>query len=276
MGTSNLYGGPKKTVLLPPDYNPEDNPLGVSHGGELPTQEEPNVDIPNNMNSGDQLPSELPWKTVRRSMTNAVNHNTAKNVKGLIRNYAKALGGHTNATRQAKTARRTAVSLYSYFSGTPELIRTRFEQVGVLFEDRPTKDILNDICSILAPVPNDLEDSLANRALNETIADVALDENIDLTQLESFNEDLLQKMVGGFMKHYIYDKLIQQSEQGALAKCNDLSKLNKLEKSIKRYIDGIVDGIVTDVVRSDMNQSDFNMAVDSLFDVVYQQMEELK
>ena len=50
----------------------------------------------------------------------------------------------------------------------------------------------------------------------------------------------------------------------------------KLEKSIKRYIDGIVDGIVTDVVHSGMNKSDFNTAVDGLFDAAYQQMEELK
>lgn len=282
MGTSSLYGGPKKTILLPSDYNPEGTPWSVNQNAEQPEQDESDNEnsdknqLNNNPDSDNQIPPGISWSDIRRSVTRSMNHLTARNVKTAISRYTKALGGHTNATRQAKTARRTATKIISYFSGTPETIRTRFENAGIRFENRPTKDILNDICLLLAPVPNDFEDALANSAWDKTIADIAMDETIDLSLLESFNEELLQNMVGGFIKHYVYDKLIQQSEQGALARCNDLAKLNKLEKSIKKYIDGIVDGIVPDFIRSGMVQSDINKMVDGLFDAAYQQMEELQ
>lgn len=117
---------------------------------------------------------------------------------------------------------------------------------------------------------------MANLALQEAFADVAADQNIDLNQLDSFNEELLQRLVGGLIKHYIFDKLIMQSEQTALKKCERISELRELEKSIKQYVDGIVDSVVPKIIKSGMNQADFNRAVETLFDVSYQQMEELR
>ena len=198
------------------------------------------------------------------------------NVKSAVRNYTKALGGHTNATRQASKARKTASAIYSFFAGTPEAIRKRIEDAGIRFEGRPTKDIFNDICTLLAPIPNDLEDSLANMALQETFAEVAADQSIDLNILESFNVELLQRLVGGLIKHYIFDKLIMQSEQTSLKNCERISDLRELEKSIKKYIDGIVDSVVPDIIKSGINPVDFNRAIETLFDISYQQMEELR
>ena len=209
-------------------------------------------------------------------MKKAMNERSGSNVRRAIRNYTKALGGHTNATRQSAQVRKTAFDIYSYFSGTPNVIRKRLEDAGVRFEGRPTKDIFNDICRLIAPVPNDLEDSLANMALQETIADVATDDSIDLNLLESFNEELLQRLVGGLMKHYIFDKLIMQSEQTALKNCESTSSLRELEKERKLYIDGIVDGVVPNLIKSGMNPKDFNRALETLFDISYRQMEELK
>ena len=209
-------------------------------------------------------------------MRKAMNSRSVGNAKSAIRNYTKALGGHTNATRQAAKVRRTAGILYTYFAGAPESIRKRFEEAGVRFEGRATKDIFNDICGLIAPVPNDLEDSLTNKALRETFADVAADQSIDLNQLETFNEELLQRLVGGLIKHYIFDKLLLQSEQTALKNCEHVSDLRELEKSIKIYIDGIVDSVVPDIIKSGLNPANFNRALETLFDISYQQMEELR
>lgn len=178
--------------------------------------------------------------------------------------------------RHATKVRKTAGVLYTYFAGTPESIRQRFVDAGIRFDGRATKDIFNDICGLIAPVPNDLEDSLANKALRETFADVAADQSIDLNQLESFNEELLQRLVGGLMKHYIFDKLLLQSEQTALKNCEHISDLRKLEKSIKIYIDGIVDSVVPNIIKSGLNPEDFNRALETLCDISYQQMEELR
>ena len=291
MGTSSLYGGPKKTALLPSDYNPDDTAeqddstntnsedtdtsSGNTDDNKL-NQEQTDVDSSSDYQLIHPVQPKVSWGSARSSMKKAMNERSERNVKRAIRNYTKALGGHTNATRQSAKVRKTAFDIYSYFSGTPNVIRKRLEDAGVRFEGRPTKDIFNDICRLIAPVPNDLEDSLANMALQETIADVATDDSIDLNLLESFNEELLQRLVGGLMKHYIFDKLIMQSEQTALKNCERTSTLRELEKEIKLYIDGIVDGVVPTLIKSGMNPKDFNRALETLFDISYQQMEELK
>ena len=95
-------------------------------------------------------------------------------------------------------------------------------------------------------------------------------------QLESFNEELLQRLVGGLIKHYIFDKLLLQSEQTALKSCEHVSDLRELEKSIKKYIDGIVDSVVPNIIKSGLNPEDFNRALETLCDISYQQMEELR
>ena len=289
MGTSSLYGGPQKTSLLPSDYNPEDNPEQENSTENNPEESDPETDNPDGDSPQSEQPKEaqdpqnmepmkpsVSWSAARSSMRKAMNSRSGSNVKGAIRNYTKALGGHANATRQAEKARKTAFDLYSYFSGTPETIRKRLEDAGVKFDGRSTREIFNEICNLIAPIPYDLEDSLVNKALQETAADIAVDESIDLNQLESFNEELLQHLVGGLIKHYIFDKLIMQSEQTALKNCERISNLRELEKSIKKYIGGIVDSIVPNLVKSGMNPDDFNRAVETLFDISYQQMEELR
>lgn len=291
MGTSSLYGGPKKTSLLPSDYDPEEDPeLDVPAGdtpentkpdSNNPDEGEPQQDNPEKGDEGGQEAEQpfqpsVSWGTARGSMRKAMGNRSSANVKGAIRTYTRALGGHTNATRQAAKVRKTAGTVYSYFAGAPEAIRQRFEDADIRFDGRTTKDIFSDICDLFAPVPIDLEDSLANLALQETFADVAADQNIDLNQLDSFNEELLQRLVGGLIKHYIFDKLIMQSEQTALKNCERISDLRELEKSIKQYVDGIVDSVVPKIVKSGMNPADFNRAVETLFDISYQQMEELR
>lgn len=291
MGTSSLYGGPKKTVLLPSDYNPDDTAgqddsananseeTDTSSGntdGNVSDQEQPDENRSSDLKQPQLIQPRVSWGAARGSMKRAMNERSGSNVRSAIRNYTKALGGHTNATRQTAKVRKTAFDIYSYFSGTPNVIRKRLEDAGVRFEGRATKDIFNDICRLIAPVPNDLEDSLANMALQETIADVAADDGIDLNLMESFNEELLQRLVGGLMKHYIFDKLIMQSAQTALKNCERTSALRELEKEIKLYIDGIVDGVVPNLIKSGMNPKDFNRALETLFDISYQQMEELK
>ncbi len=282
MGTSNLYGGPKKTLLLPSDYNPEDiptpeaNPKTEEPGNEDAGQENPDTEKPESGEIGQIIQPSVAWGSVRGSMRRAMCNRSVRNVKSAVSHYTKALGGHSNATKQAAKARKTTAAIYTYFSGTPSAIRQRFEDAGIRFEGRPTKEIFNDICGLIAPVPNDIEDSLINMATRETFADVASDLSVDLNLLESFNEELLQRLVGGLIKHYIYDKLIMQSEQTALKNCERTSDLRDLEKSIKLYIDGIVDSVIQDVVRSNMDPADFNRAIETLYDVTYQQMEDMR
>ena len=278
MGTSNLYKGPKTTNLLPSDYIPDENPKLDSPDNNLPVDE---VEPPQNMaeyeSSKDQQLHQpaISWGNARSSMRRAMNDRTRENIKSAIKHYTKALGGHANATRQAVKVLGAAGSIYSFFAGTPEDIHKHLLEVGVHVDGRATKDVFQDICKLIAPIPIDLEDSLVNKALQETFADVAVDLSIDLDQLDYFNEDLLQRLVGGLIKHYIFDKLLLQSEQTALKNCEHVSDLRELEKSIKQYIDGIVDSVVPNIVKSGLNPKDFNSALETLCDITYQLMEEL-
>lgn len=279
MGTSNLYGGPKKTNLLPPDYD-LDNSLGHNESDDNKESQDPSSeqDAPAYYQPIDDNPILTPtvsWGTVRRSMSDAAKNRNSSRVRGVISNYTKALGGPTNAAAQAVKARNVAAVIYSLFSGSPEAIRKNLELSGASFDERTTREIFHDICQIIAPIPNDLEDSLVNIALLETFADVAADPTVDLNNLETFNVELLQRLVGGIIKHYIFKKLLMQSEQSALKNCQRVSHLRELEQSIKLFIDGIVDGIVPKLVRKGLNPLDVNRAIDTLFDVTYQQMEEL-
>ena len=154
MGTSSLYKGPKKTVLLPSDYNPEEG-LGESLPAAQPEGTDPDTETseeggqqPEALDNGvEQQPSQpgAGWSAARSGMTRAMNNRSPHNVRHAIRTYTKALGGHSNATRQATSARRTAGVIYTYFSGTPDTIRKRFEESGIQFDGRSTKDIFSDI-----------------------------------------------------------------------------------------------------------------------------------
>lgn len=310
MGTSSLYGGPKKTVLLPSDYTDDGELEGVPASGDQNEADQTNEEVQQEENSVADAPNseeqdggsknekaeqcddgdttkeddsgnptssftpEVTWQQTRRSFTNAVKNRNDRAVKRLIRNYTKALGGHKNASRQAKSAKKAASGLAFYFSGAPSAIRKRFEGAGIQFDGRPTKDILVDICSLVKPIPDDLDNSLTSRAMDEAIVDIANDESVNLNDLDSFSIGLLQKLLASFMKHYIFDKLTMQSGQGALKSC-DNSRIKETEKSIKRYIDGIVDGAVPLIVKPGLNTKEMNKAIDILFDTAYQQMEDL-
>ena len=276
MGTSNLYGGPKVSSLLPKGYASDDNQGQGAASDNIPEGDMPEQENPENGQPFAPIvePS-VSWSQARSSISKAVRNRTANNIKTAISNYTKALGGHTNATRQAVKVRNTAGILYSLFSGTPETVKKKLEEAGVRFEGRTTNDVFREICNLIAPIPNDLEDSLVNNALQKTFSDIIVNNDVDLDLLDSFSEELLQKLVGGLLKHYIFDKLIMQSGQTALTRCDNVESLRNLEKAIKKYIDGIVDGVVPDLVRSGINPTDFNRAIEALVDVSYQQMEEL-
>lgn len=126
MGTLSLYGGPKKTSLLPSDYNPEDTPEQDNSTDsnpeeadptdnpdeESPQQERPEEEKPETPQEVQPMQPSVSWGAARSSMRKAMNSRSGSNVKGAIRNYTKALGGHANATRQAlKPARPLLTSI---------------------------------------------------------------------------------------------------------------------------------------------------------------------
>ena len=84
MGTSNLYGGPKKSVLLPPDYQPDGStePLLPTNGQheEGDDNDEENADDNEQEEETEQQEqteqtASVPWSSVRRFFSHAMNNN---------------------------------------------------------------------------------------------------------------------------------------------------------------------------------------------------------
>lgn len=79
------------------------------------------------------------------------------------------------------------------FSGSSAQVRENLENIGIKLEGRSNRDIFNEICKRLAPTPDDLDNSIANKALNETISEIVSEEGFDTSDLGVFNSEMLNK-----------------------------------------------------------------------------------
>ena len=101
MGTSSIYKGPKKTILLPDDYSDDKDSNDVSNSpSDEETKEQPQ-----------EKPS-VTWQSAKSGVTKSVGSD-ARAVKNAMSSYTKALGGHKNATKQSVQARKTTASIIS-------------------------------------------------------------------------------------------------------------------------------------------------------------------
>ena len=96
MGTSSIYKGPKKTILLPDDYT--DGNDSTEDGVEPQPVEAPK-----------EQPT-ISWQSAKSGVTKAVGNDT-RAVKRAMSSYTKALGGHKNAARLSFQARKTTASI---------------------------------------------------------------------------------------------------------------------------------------------------------------------
>lgn len=133
MGTSSIYKGPKKTILLPDDYSDDNDLNDVSNS---PSDEEAN-----------EQPQEKPsvsWQSAKSGVTKSVGSDS-RAVRHAMSSYTKALGGHRNAAKQSVQARKTTASIISFFSGTPSEVKHRLESEGISFEGKTTKEVFIEI-----------------------------------------------------------------------------------------------------------------------------------
>ena len=265
MGTSSIYKGPKKTILLPDDYS-DDNDL--NDGSNSPSNEEAN-----------EQPQEKPsvtWQSAKSGVTKSVGSDT-RAVRSAMSSYTKALGGHRNAARQSAKARKTTASIISFFSGSPSEIRHRLESEGISFEGKTTKEIFFEIRDLLAPIPSTLEDSYVNKAVTDTISELMKDSNLETEQINDLlNQALLEKLVCGTVKNYIYQKFISQATAGILKKDNSIADIHRFEKKAKSWIEGIVKSVIPKMLHNGVNPRDIDNKVKAIYEGCYKIMENFK
>ena len=265
MGTSSIYKGPKKTILLPDDYSDDNNPNDVSDSlSDEKSNEQP------------QEQPTMTWQSAKGRVTKSIGSDK-RAVRKAMSSYTKALGGHRNAAKQSVQARKTTANIISFFSGSPLEIKHRLESEGISFEDKTTKEIFFEIRDLLAPIPNTLEDSYVNKAVTDTISELMKDSNLETEQIDNLlNQELLEKLVCGTVKNYIYQKFISQATAGILKKDNSITDIHRFGKKAKSWIEGIVKNVIPKMLQSGVNPRDINNKVKAIYEGCYKIMENFK
>lgn len=282
MGTSNLYKGPKGTSLLPADYTGEPNeqqPI-VAPDGESSADEQSENDEPaetENPEQEDPQQKEQPrvtWTQAKRTFSTQIGKRKP-DVKWITKTYTKASAGYKHAAKTSGSSKRVARGIITFFSGTPDVIRQRLEQIGIVFEGRSTQEIFNDIYSHLCTGASSREDALADKALSQTFSELFESELMNEQGLDVFKPELLEFLVSHFVTNSIYYKLLNEVAFGELTGNKSNADIAKIEDDLKTFIDGLVSGRVPEYLHEGITPDEVNKMVDNLYEDCYKVMEGL-
>ena len=282
MGTSNLYKGPKGTSLLPTDYTgePDEQQPVVAPDGESSADEQSENDEPaetENPELEDLLQKEQPrvtWTQAKRTFSTQIGKRKP-DVKLITKTYTKASGGYKHAAKTSGSSKRVARGIITFFSGTPDVIRQRLEQIGIVFEGRSTQEIFNDIYSHLCTGASSREDALADKALSQTFSELFESELMNEQGLDVFKPELLEFLVSHFVTNSIYYKLLNEVAFGELTGNKSNADIAKIEDDLKTFIDGLVSGRVPEYLHEGITPDEVNKLVDNLYEDCYKVMEGL-
>lgn len=282
MGTSNLYKGPKGTSLLPTDYTgePDEQQPVVAPDGESSADEQSENDEPaetENPELEDPLQKEQPivtWTQAKRTFSTQIGKRKP-DVKLITKTYTKASGGYKHAAKTSGSSKRVARGIITFFSGTPDVIRQRLEQIGIVFEGRSTQEIFNDIYSHLCTGASSREDALADKALSQTFSELFESELMNEQGLDVFKPELLEFLVSHFVTNSIYYKLLNEVAFGELTGNKSNADIAKIEDDLKTFIDGLVSGRVPEYLHEGITPDEVNKLVDNLYEDCYKVMEGL-
>ena len=282
MGTSNLYKGPKGTSLLPTDYTgePDEQQPVVAPDGESSADEQSENDEPaetENPELEDLLQKEQPrvtWTQAKRTFSTQIGKRKP-DVKLITKTYTKASGGYKHAAKTSGSSKRVARGIITFFSGTPDVIRQRLEQIGIVFEGRSTQEIFNDIYSHLCTGASSREDALADKALSQTFSELFESELMNEQGLDVFKPELLEFLVSHFVTNSIYYNLLNEVAFGELTGNKSNADIAKIEDDLKTFIDGLVSGRVPEYLHEGITPDEVNKLVDNLYEDCYKVMEGL-
>lgn len=300
MGTSSMYGGPNRSPLLPPDFNdgddgnpdnpnppdaPQQNPDEKSPDGEKePVKKNPSEE-PQKYDSAQESSSNNPqyssWRPAKNSMSKYASGNGGRNgKKNAVSNYVKSHGGSRNAAKSAKSAIRTTIGIGDFFSGVSKNGITQvLKDYQIPTEGRKPKEILNDIVNILAPTPNLNDDSVARKALVNTMSIIYEkfdDEKKDILLLDSLDSDILKMLISKYIETFIYERLIHDVGSRIEKKAENSSSAARIEKELKDYIESKVSTTLKDKPLSIINSETENVyvLVEGLYQHCYKVLED--
>lgn len=294
MGTSSMYGGPNRSPLLPPDFNdgdgnsdnpnPQDKPEQQPDGNkpaENNPSENPNENESAPQESSSNNPQYTSWRPAKNSMSKYASGNGGSNGKrNAVSNYVKSHGGSQNAAKSAKSAIRTTISIGDFFGGVKQKGITQvLKDFNIPIEGRKPKEILNDIVNVLAPTPDLNDDSVARKALVNTMSIIYEkfdDEKKDISLLDSLDSDISKILITKYIETFIYERLIHDIGSRIEKKAENSNAAAKIEKELKEYIETKVSTTLKDKPLSIINSEtkNVNVLVEGLYQQCYKVLED--
>ncbi len=291
MGTSSMYGGPNRSPLLPSDFNdgnsdspnspdtPEkqldDKPNGEKKPSQDPIENSPVIE------SASNSPQYSFWRQAKNSMSRYASGNGGRDgKKNAVANYVKGYGGSRNAAKTAKSAIRTTISIGDFFGSVSKNgISQVLKDYNIPTEGRKPKEILNDIVNILAPTPDLNEDSVARKALINTMSVIYEkfdDEKQDISLLETLNPDISKMLITKYIETFIYERLINDVGSRIEKKAENSAAAAKIEKELKEYIETKVSTTLKDKALSLINSQTqkVHVLVEGLYQQCYKVLED--
>lgn len=294
MGTSSMYGGPNRSPLLPPDFNDgdgnSDNPNPQDKPEQQPDENKPAENNPSEnpnenesplQESSSNNPQYTSWRSAKNSMSKYTSGKGGSNGKrNAVSNYVKSHGGSQNAAKSAKSAIRTTISIGDFFGGVKQKGITQvLKDFNIPIEGRKPKEILNDIVNVLAPTPDLNDDSVARKALVNTMSIIYEkfdDEKKDISLLDSLDSDISKILITKYIETFIYERLIHDVGSRIEKKAENSNAAAKIEKELKEYIETKVSTTLKDKPLSIINSEtkNVNVLVEGLYQQCYKVLED--
>lgn len=278
-----MYNGSNRSPLLPSDFNDQDDnspiPPNNPEGDDQPEKDSP-LEKPDEKGSAtpqelsSQKPQYTSWTSAKNSMSKYASGKGGRNAKGnTVSNYVKSRGGSGNAAKSAKSAIKTTINIGTFFNDVSKKgINQVLEEYQIPIEGRKPKDILNDVVNVLAPTPDLNDDSVARKALINTMSIIYEkfdDEKQDISLLDSFDSDLSKMLIMKYIETFIYERLIHDLGSRIERKAENSNTAARLEKDLKDYIETKVSTTLKDKPLSIINSQTKNVHV--LVEGLYQQ-----
>jgi hypothetical protein len=210
----------------------------------------------------------------------ASGHGGRNGKKNAVSNYVKSYGGSRNAAKSAKSAIRTTISIGDFFSGVSKKGITQvLKDYQISTEGRKPKEILNDIVNRLAPTPDLNDDSVARKALVNTMSIIYEkfdDEKKDISLLDSLDLDISKMVIAKYIETFIYERLIHDVGSRIEKKSENSKAAAKIEKDLKDYIESKVSTTLKDKPLSTINSEseNINIMVEKLYQQCYKVLED--
>ncbi len=279
MGTSSIYNGPKKSPLLPKDFEEQNNP-DSDDNKENVEQKNKGKEEPNVTDTKKYSENDVTWGGAKRTISRYASGNSQNYKKG-ISNYIKASGGAGNAARTAKSGIQSTANLgrflsNAHFNGFDET----FREANISFEGKSAKEIINEIINFLAPVPTTKEEAVARKAIissMEWLYQRFEEEGKDITSIDKIDKETFNLIIPIQFENYIYEKIISDLGSRFEEKASSPNDVVKKEEEIRNYIVSKVETTFKDIdfTLTKFNDKYISKEVENLYQKCYKVMEDM-